>query len=591
MALADKNIVRRSQRSGHALPSGLHPVLTRIYLARDLTQAEELDNSFEQLLAPDLLAGIENAVALLIAALENRQKIVIIADYDTDGATSCALAVTALRRLGADQVSYLVPDRFNYGYGLTPEIVKLALAKKPDLLVTVDNGIASIDGVNTAQEHGVKVLITDHHLPGAQLPGAAAIVNPNQPGDSFPSKNLAGVGVIFYVMLALRKRLREAGWFKSKNIDEPNFASLLDLVALGTVADLVPLDHNNRILVAQGLARINQGQCIPGIRALCQISKREIGSLSASDLGFSLAPRLNAAGRLKDMTLGVECLLSSDDNEALGIARQLDQLNQERRLIQDDMQQQANQAINKLNVKTTNLPGALCLFDESWHQGVIGLVASRIKDQVHRPVIAFAPGGEGIVKGSARSIPGLHIRDTLDSIASSYPEMLHKFGGHAMAAGLTLKTEYLEDFEKIFVKEVNQRLAKEDLEHNILSDGELEASAFDLEFAEILRKSGPWGQAFPEPVFDGQFEVINQRVVGDRHLKMVLRPEKGRNPVDAIAFNLAPEGRAPDWQIVRAAYKLDVNEYRGRRSLQLVIDYLEPMSIGRNGFSIAPDVL
>ena len=578
MIISSKKIIRRSQTSGHSLPVDLHPVLIGIYLARDLTQAEELDNSFGQLLPPELLSGIDDAVLLIAAALEDKQKIVIIGDYDADGATSCALAIRALRLLGADHVSYLVPNRFDYGYGLTPEIVELALDKKPDLLITVDNGIASIDGVKAAHEHGIKVLITDHHLPGAQLPEAEAIINPNQPGDNFPSKNLAGVGVIFYVMLALRKRLREMGWFKSKNIDEPNFANLLDLVALGTVADLVPLDHNNRILVAQGLARINQGQCIPGIRALCRISKKVIGSLSASDLGFSLAPRLNAAGRLKDMGLGVECMLCDNEESALEIARQLDQLNQERRAIQDDMQQQASKVVSKLKVKIDPLPKALCLFDESWHQGVIGLVASRIKDQVHRPVIAFAPGGEGIVKGSARSIPGLHIRDTLDSVASSHPDILQKFGGHAMAAGLTLKAEYLEGFKKLFIEEVSQRLTNEDLEQNILSDGELEANAFDLEFAEILRNAGPWGQAFPEPLFDGKFEVISQRVVGERHLKMVLRPEKGKNPVDAIAFNLAPEGKTPDWQTVRAAYKVDVNEYRGQRNLQLVIDYLEAIN-------------
>ncbi|MDH5649331.1 MAG: single-stranded-DNA-specific exonuclease RecJ [Gammaproteobacteria bacterium] len=580
MDLQKKQIIRRNIATEHKLPDDLHPTLQRIYAARDLLRPEEMDYSIGKMLPPDLLAGMDQAVSLLVTALEEKQHIVIVADYDADGATSCALAVRGLQKLGAHQVSYLVPNRFDYGYGLTPEIVQLALPLSPDLLVTVDNGISSIEGVKAAHQCGISVLVTDHHLSGPQLPEADAIVNPNQSGDSFPSKALAGVGVIFYVLLALRSQLRKNNWFALQKINEPNLAQLLDLVALGTVADLVPLDHNNRILVARGLERINRKQCCPGITALAEVAGKTSASLSATDLGFFLAPRINAAGRLQDMSLGIACLLTDDATEAMAMARRLDQINIERRAIQDDMQNQANLIIDQLVIEDKELPPALCLYDKNWHQGVIGLVASRVKEKLHRPVIAFAPGGGNTIKGSARSIPGLHIRDLLDNVAARHPDILRKFGGHAMAAGLTLQHEHLQRFESLFREEVEKVATKEILQHNLVSDGELALSDFHLDFAESLQKAGPWGQGFPEPVFDGQFDVIEQRIVGENHLKMVLRP-CSENPtetrhIDAIAFNYANKLSAAELASVRAAFRLDVNEFKGRRSLQAIINYMEP---------------
>jgi len=561
----------------HDLPPELHPVLTRVYAARKLMTAAELERGLDRLLSPDLMKGMEQAAALLETALREQRSIMIVADFDADGATSCALAVRALRLLGAADVRYIVPNRFDYGYGLTPEIVAVAAEEQPDLIITVDNGISSLEGVRAAGERGIAVLVTDHHLPGEALPAAAAIVNPNQPGDGFPSKNLAGVGVIFYVMLALRARLREQGWFAQAGIAEPNLARLLDLVALGTVADLVPLDHNNRVLVAQGLARINSGQGCAGIQALAAVSGRQIGRLITTDLGYCLAPRLNAAGRLDDMSLGIACLLADDPAVAGQIAAQLDALNRERRAIQQEMQQQAMAAVDALHLNDAGLPKGLCLFDAGWHQGVVGLVASRVKERLHRPVIAFAPGGEGEIKGSARSVPGLHIRDALDAVAARHPGLLRKFGGHAMAAGLSLKHEHFEAFAAAFDAEVGRHLSEDDLQGVIFSDGELAVEEFALEIAELLRGAGPWGQGFPEPVFDGRFEVVERRVVGERHLKMVLRVPARNKLIDAIAFNQVPDGVAPDWPRIHAAYKLDVNEYRGSRNLQLIVDHLEPV--------------
>jgi single-stranded-DNA-specific exonuclease len=581
---------------GDRLPADLHPVLRRVLRARHVGTAEELDLSLDRLLPPRQLKGIEAAVHLLAESLRAQRRLLVIADFDADGATACALALRALRAFGAAHVDFLVPNRFEYGYGLTPEIVRLAARQAPDLLITVDNGISSIEGVRAARAAGMQVLVTDHHLPGAELPAADAIVNPNQPGDRFPSKVLAGVGVIFYVMLALRARLRETGWFAEQGIAEPNLAELLDLVALGTVADVVPLDHNNRILVAQGLARIRAGRGGEGIRALTRAAGRDPARLNATDLGFVIAPRLNAAGRIADMSLGIACLLSDEPLKAGEMARQLDALNRERRAIEADMQEQALGAIAALRLNEQGLPRGLCLFDGSWHQGVIGLVAARIKERVHRPVIAFAPSGDTEIKGSARSVPGLHIRDALDNIAARHPALLARFGGHAMAAGLTLARDAYEVFAQAFDEEVGRWLSEDDLQGRLWSDGELAPVDLTLALAELLRDAGPWGQGFPEPLFDGDFAVVSRRVVGERHLKLALRPARGERPmevadgtslsrdprlgaiVDAIAFHAAPDGEAPPWPAVRAAYRLDVNEYQGARSLQLVIEHLEPLA-------------
>jgi single-stranded-DNA-specific exonuclease len=484
--------------------------------------------------------------------------------------------VRALREMGASDIGYLVPNRFEFGYGLTPEIVAIAAQREPNLIITVDNGISSVDGVAAAKARGIGVLITDHHLPGPRLPAADAIVNPNQPGDMFESKNLAGVGVAFYLMVALRAKLRAADWFSVNNLPEPKLAGLLDLVALGTVADLVSLDRNNRILVSQGLARTRAGLALPGIRALLHVAGRRAERLSAADLGFVVGPRLNAAGRLADMSLGIECLLTDDDSVALTIAAQLDGLNRERRAIEAQMQQQALVVIDALHLDGAQLPHGVCLYDPAWHQGVIGLVASRIKDRVHRPVIAFAPGNGDEIKGSARSIPGLHIRDVLDAVAARHPGLLTRFGGHAMAAGLTLPRAHFERFRHAFDDEVRRQIGDDALQGKIWSDGELSDDDLSLDVAAALRDAGPWGQNFPEPLFDGVFEVVQRNVVGERHVKLGLR-QHGQKRVEAIGFQLAPDGAAPEWEHIRAAYRLDVNEYRGTRSLQLVLEHVEPL--------------
>lgn len=571
-------IVRRAAAPAVAdFPADLHPVLARLYAARHLVSAAALQNTLDRLEPPARLKGMEAAIALLVTMLEQGKHILIVADFDADGATSCALAVRALRLLGAAKVSYVVPNRFEYGYGLTPEIVQVAAQQQPDLIVTVDNGISSVEGVAAARALGIQVLVTDHHLPGSVLPEADAIVNPNQPGDSFLSKHLAGVGVIFYVMLALRARLRELGWFERRPLPEPNFAQLLDLVALGTVADVVPLDHCNRILVAQGLGRINQDQCCAGARALLQVAGRAPGRLVATDLGFMLAPRLNAAGRLEDMSLGIACLLTDDAGAARSMAQRLDGLNRERRRIEAGMQAQALVALDALQLDA-RLPRGLCLFDAAWHQGVIGILASRIKDRTHRPVICFAPSSDTQIKGSARSVPGVHIRDALDAVATRHPQLLQKFGGHAMAAGLTLERRHLDAFQSAFAEEVARHLGEDDLRGRVVSDGALEVQDLVLELAELLRAAGPWGQGFPPPLFDGQFELVERRIVGSIHLKMILRHPQGKE-FAAIAFNQTADQLLPG-QRLHAAYRLDVNEYRGQRTLQLIVEHLTPVSAG-----------
>ncbi len=605
---AHKHIVRRPQTPcPQDFPADMHPVLARLCAARNVLSVRELEHGLEHLIPPAQLKGMDAAVQLLSAMLESGKRILIVADFDADGATGCAVAVRALASLGATEVNYLVPNRFEYGYGLTPEIVQVAAQLRPDLIVTVDNGISSVDGVRAAHALGIKVLITDHHLPGAVLPQADAMVNPNQPGDLFPSKHLAGVGVIFYVMLALRAHLRTVNWFERRQIPEPNLARLLDLVALGTVADVVPLDHSNRILVAQGLKRINQGQGCAGIQALLQVAGRATENIVAADLGFVVAPRLNAAGRLEDMSLGIACLLSDTLPAAQRCAQRLDALNRERRSIESQMQTQAMTALEALRL-AADLPRGLCLFDASWHQGVIGILASRIKDRTHRPVICFAPANDIELKGSARSVPGLHIRDALDAVAARHPHLLQKFGGHAMAAGLTLRRDHFEEFHVAFATEVARHLEEDDLCGRLLTDGVLEVSDLALELAETLRAAGPWGQGFPQPLFDGYFEVESLRCVGEKHLKLILRPadeprdgrgrarsasprmgevercreqapgtSTGGQALDAIAFNQAAENMVPGMR-VHAVYRLDVNEYRGNRTLQLIVEHLAPVS-------------
>ncbi|TKD39835.1 single-stranded-DNA-specific exonuclease RecJ [Azotobacter chroococcum] len=551
----------------------LPPLLTRLYAARGVQSAAELDKGLARLLPFRQLKGIETAVELLVEALHERRRILFVGDFDADGATASTVGVLGLRLLGAAHVDYLVPNRFEYGYGLTPEIVAVALERRPELLVTVDNGISSLDGVAAARAAGLRVLVTDHHLPGRELPAADAIVNPNQPGCDFSSKAMAGVGVIFYVLLALRARLRELGWFAGAR-SEPNLAELLDLVALGSVADVVPLDANNRILVHQGLARIRAGRARPGLRALLEVAGRDCRRITSTDLGFILGPRLNAAGRLDDMSLGIECLLCEDEGLARDMAVQLDQLNQDRKAIEQGMQREALAQLKELPVE--ELPFGLCLFEPDWHQGVIGILASRLKERYHRPAIAFADAGDGLLKGSARSVPGFHIRDALDAVAAGHPGLISKFGGHAMAAGLSLPQENFAAFAAAFDTEVRRQLCADDLTGRLLSDGQLGVEEFHLDLARALRQAGPWGQHFPEPLFHGMFQVVQQRLVGERHLKLVVRSECGALQLDAIAFNIDREQWPnPTVRWVELAYRLDVNEYRGQESVQLVVVHLE----------------
>jgi single-stranded-DNA-specific exonuclease len=551
----------------------LPPLLTRLYASRGVSCEAELDKSLARLIPFQQLKGIDAAVDLLVTALEQRQRILIVGDFDADGATASTVGVLGLRLLGAAHVDYLVPSRFKFGYGLTPEIVAVALEREPQLLVTVDNGISSVDGVAAAKAAGLQVLVTDHHLPGAELPAADAIVNPNQPGCEFPSKALAGVGVMFYVLMALRARLRALGWYAST--PQPNIGELLDLVALGSVADVVPLDANNRILVHQGLERIRAGRARPGIKAILEVAKREAARITSTDLGFIIGPRLNAAGRLDDMSLGIECLLSQDPTSAREMAAELDGLNQDRKSIEQGMQREALAQLKDLPLES--MPFGLCLFDADWHQGVIGILASRLKERYHRPTIAFADAGDGLLKGSARSVQGFHIRDALEAVNAQHPGLMSKFGGHAMAAGLTLPEANFPTFSAAFDAEVRRQLNDDDLTGRLLSDGALAVEEFHLELARALRHAGPWGQHFPEPLFHGVFQLVEQRVVGERHLKVVLKSECGTLKLDGIAFGIDREvWPNPTVRWVELAYKLDVNEYRGNETVQLMIAHIEP---------------
>ncbi|MDT8427301.1 MAG: single-stranded-DNA-specific exonuclease RecJ [Pseudomonadales bacterium] len=557
------------------------PLIERLLQARQPIPDADTRLLLKDLHPPALLKNMDAAVTLLRRHLAQQNHVLIVSDFDADGATSCALGMRALRSMGFQQVSYIVPNRFEYGYGLTPEIVALAASYSPDLLITVDNGISSIEGVAAANAAGMEVLVTDHHLPGRELPAAAAIVNPNQPGCDFPSKSLAGVGVIFYVMLALRAALRQEGWFEQNSLPEPRLSDLLDLVALGTVADVVPLDRNNRILVRAGLERLRKGQGCPGILALLRAGKRQLEQLSAADLAFAVAPRLNAAGRLDDMGLGIECLLSESQTNAEFLVSELDRINEARKQIESSMRDQAMQILAGMRPGTENLPAGLCLYEAEWHQGVIGILAARVKEMVHRPVIAFADAGEsGQLKGSARSIPGIHIRDVIDAVATAHPGLVSKFGGHAMAAGLSLEQEDLADFRGAFAHEVASRCSPETLQQVIVTDGELPGQEFTVQTAELIRAHGPWGQGYPEPVFDGRFKVVGRRVLQGRHLKLVVHPLSENagscEELDAIAFNLDQQrlqelNTADELQLV---YRLDINHFQGRKSLQLMIEHI-----------------
>jgi len=541
---------------------GVHPLLARLYAARGIRGMEELDTRSSALLSPDKLKGTLEAAVLLADTIAAGRKILIVADYDCDGATGCAVGLRALRMMGAT-VDYLVPDRFTLGYGLSVEVAQLAEARQPDLVVTVDNGIASVDGVAELKRLGIATLITDHHLPGAELPAADVIVNPNQPGCDFPSKALAGVGVMFYVALALRAELRRRGAYASA--PEPNLAGLLDLVALGTVADVVPLDRNNRILVAQGLARIRGGQMQAGVRALFAVAGRETGRAATFDLGFALGPRLNAAGRLADMALGIECLTTDDPSRAMNIAQQLDAINRERRTIEAGMRDDAELLLASLD------PGnraSLTLFDPAWHQGVIGILAGRVKEKLHHTTFAFARGNANELKASGRSILGLHLRDALDLVAKRHPGMLLRFGGHAAAAGLTLNEDRLAEFEAAFEKVCRELLSPADLSRTLETDGPLESGYFSIDTVRLMQQE-VWGQAFPAPVFADSFEVLNQRILKDKHLKLKL--QKGGQRFDAIQFNFSES--APDR--IRAAFRVDINEWNGTQTVQLMLEHFE----------------
>jgi single-stranded-DNA-specific exonuclease len=570
-----KTIVTRQVTKKSNSLGDIHPVLERVFLSRDLTSAADLDRSFAKLPSPWLLSNMQTMANHLITAFLQQQRITVVADFDADGATSCALAIKGLQLLGLQQVRFVVPNRFEYAYGLTPELVELVKLQQPDIILTVDNGISSIEGVDAANALGIKVLITDHHLPGKQLPAAAAIVNPALVGDEFPSKAIAGVGTMFYVLLALRSRLREIAWFTEQR-PEPNLASLLDYVALGTVADVVPLDAVNRILVHHGLLRIRAGAAQPGINALIAVAGKSPHTIQASDLGFALGPRLNAAGRMDDMSLGIQCLLATDLITAKKMADQLDALNNDRKEVEGQMKQEAQHLISEMKILDGKQALAgVCLYEANWHQGVIGILASRIKDQLHRPVIAFASAGKDLIKGSARSIPGVHIRDVLADIAIAQPKLLYMFGGHAMAAGLTIAMHDYPAFALLFDAMVKKRLAQVDLAQKLLVDGELSEYDMNIEFADMLQNACVWGQGCPEPVFSGQFEVVQVKIVGQRHLKLLLRKLNGDLLIDAIAFFI---DKPEHWQGMRACtavYTLNINEFRGNRSLQLIVQYME----------------
>lgn len=568
-----KLIIARDNVDSSHLPTHLHPVIRQLYANRNVTNAYELDNGVATLHDYKLFKDIDKASDLLINALEAQSQILIVGDFDADGATSTATLMQGLQMFGFEHLDYLIPDRFSLGYGLSPALAEQIVQIKPDLVITVDNGISCIAGIDILKSNGIKVLVTDHHLQGEKLPNADAIVNPNQHECNFPSKSIAGVGVAFYLLIALRSFMRDKGYFTHQA--PPNLANLLDIVALGTVADVVALDANNRTLVHQGLARIRSGKTRPGITALIEVANRNATRLSASDFGFSLAPRLNAAGRLDDMSLGIACLLSNDINQARHIANELDSLNHARREIEQGMQLEAQAVLDRLAFSDDNIPDAICLYQDDWHQGVIGILAGRLKEKYHRPTVIFAGGENGEIKGSCRSIEGLHMRDLLEGLNTAYPHLINKFGGHAMAAGLSIDEQHFNEFKTVFEQAVGAQLSEESKRCIVLTDGELPTDCFTMEFAQLLKQSGPWGQQFPEPIFEHTFEVIQQRIVGEKHLKLVLKHQSGRL-VDAIAFGInIKEWPDTEAHFVKVAYQLDINEFRGKFSLQLIVRELE----------------
>ncbi|WP_428241652.1 single-stranded-DNA-specific exonuclease RecJ [Gynuella sp.] len=580
MTTTEKKIVRRTPLAELSDWDPAEPnILRTIYQNRGIATLQQLEKGTQQLLSYRQMKGIEEAAALMVRHIQSQSNIVVVGDFDADGATSTALSVLVLKALGASNVRYLVPNRFEFGYGLSPEIVQVAHSMNPDLIMTVDNGISSIEGVAVARRLGVDVLVTDHHLQGAELPDANAIVNPNQHDCPFPSKATCGCGVAFYLLAAVKAGLKQAGWFEEQGLREPNLADYLDIVALATVADVVPLDQNNRIFVHQGLARIRAGKARPGILALLEVAGRNYQQVVAADMGFAVGPRLNAAGRLDDMSLGIECLLAEDPYRARELAVLLNDMNIDRRAIEQSMQKEALGFLAKFEADTDaeGLPWGVCLYQPDWHEGVIGILASRIKDRVHRPTIAFAQAEDGNLKGSARSIPGFHIRDGLDAVAKRYPEVLAKFGGHAMAAGMTVRAEHFERFQQAFDEEVRRQLESDQLVAQVASDGELGVSDFNLELADLLRNAGPWGQAFPEPCFDGYFNIVQQRIVGQKHLKLTLSPQGSDLLIDAIAFNVDLNIWPTQAPKIQCAYKLDINEFRGNISLQLMLEYIQPV--------------
>ena len=575
--MLNKKIINRDVPDGINLPDSIHPVLKRIYASRNIKSSEDLDYSLGSLIPYEELGGIDNAVILLQEMITQKKRILIVADFDADGATSCALAIRGLTAMGAKDVIYVVPNRFEHGYGLSPKIVDVALDHDPDLIVTVDNGISSISGVEHAKKNGIKVLITDHHLPGDKLPSADVIINPQLKENKFPSKNLAGVGVIFYILLALRAKLKADNWFDEKNIKYPNLANLLDLVALGTISDLVPLDKNNRTMVAHGLKLMRKNKSKAGISAILNQSGRQLSALTSGDLSFAIAPRLNAAGRLTDMSLGIECLLTDDKENATEMAKKLNQLNIERRKIQDNMEEQALTEFEKyLQDTSKKIPHGICIYNQNWHQGVVGILAAKIKEKFNRPVIVFAQECQGILKGSARSITELHIKDVFDEIARLYPELILTFGGHAMAAGLTIEESQFDRFSDVFNQVVNRYISSDSLEDQCLTDGELSDDDFSLPLALAIQNAGPWGQSFPEPIFVGQFKILDKRVVGESHLKLKLQ-SGNNNTLDAIAFNMTDDDWPSKLEQIISTYRLGINNYRGHSQVQLFIEHIEPL--------------
>lgn len=568
------NISRRTIPDINAAFTQLPPILARLFASRGVVADQELNYSASGLHHFGTMAGMSKALEILCEAQLKQRKIIIVGDFDADGATSTCVLMLGLPMFGFKHLDFLVPNRFDFGYGLSPEIVEVAAQQGAQLIITVDNGISSLSGVETAKALGIPVIVTDHHLPGETLPNADAIINPNIPSCQFPSKNLAGVGVAFYLLVALRAHFQEKQLFTSMHLAKPNLGTLLDLVALGTVADVVPLDSNNRILVHQGLQRIRSGKCRPGITALLEVANRQQNTIVASDLGFAVGPRLNAAGRLDDMTIGIQCLLAEDTGAARRMALQLDSLNQERRAIEAEMQEDAQLALSQMALDESGIPEGITLFEDHWHQGIVGILAGRIKDRFYRPTIAFARQDDELLKGSGRAIPGLHLRDLLEELNNRYPGLISKFGGHAAAAGLTIKVDDFQQFKDVFEAICSEKLSPEALSGDIITDGSLSESDMTLEVAQQLRQAGPWGQAFPEPLFDGVFELEAQRIVGHKHLKMQVKLPSGQL-FDAIAFNIDvnewPNNQTKKVQLV---YKLDVNEFRGRRSVQLLVDAL-----------------